>query len=192
MTTATVRTPTSDRPAGWWGMTLLITTEATLFASIFSTYIYLWLRSPKWPPAGIEAPKPLYPLLLTAALIATTVPIRFALTSARRSAAGPAIAALVLALAVQSGYLAGQFVLFADDLHRFPPDQSAYASIYFTMLGTHHAHVVAGMLLELWFVFRLTRGVTRYRLLGLQCTTIYWYFVNTVALLVVALQLSPR
>jgi heme/copper-type cytochrome/quinol oxidase subunit 3 len=173
-------------------MALLITTEATLFASIFSTYVYLWIRSPRWPPAGIEPPKPLYPLLLTAALVATSLPIQFALASARRLAVRSAVGALILALVVQAGYLTGQFLLFARDLHRFPPDRSAYASIYFTMLGIHHTHVVAGMLLELWFVIRLTRGVTRYRLVGLHGTTIYWHFVNTVAVLVVALQLSPR
>ena len=48
-------------PHGWWGMVLFVATEATLFASIFGTYIYLWIRSPRWPPAGIEAPKPLVP-----------------------------------------------------------------------------------------------------------------------------------
>ncbi len=192
MTSAAVRARAPERPAAWWGMALLITTEATLFASIFSTYVYLWIRSPQWPPAGIEAPKPLYPLLLTALLVATSVPLRSALNSARCGSVRPAIGAIVIALVVQAGYLAGQFVLFAHELDRYPPDRSAYASITVTMLGTHHAHVLAGMLLELWFVIRLTGGVTRYRLVGLQCTTLYWHFVNAVAIIVVALQLLPR
>ena len=104
----------------------------------------------------------------------------------------PAIGAIVVALVAQAGYLAGQLVLFAHELDRHPPDRSAYASITVTMLGAHHAHVVAGMLLELWVVLRLAGGVTRYRLVGLQCATLYWYFVDAAAVLVVALQLLPR
>ena len=60
------------------------------------------------------------------------------------------------------------------------------------MLGAHHAHVVAGMLLELWFVLRLTRGRDALPARRASVHDLYWYFVNAVALLVVALQLSPR
>jgi len=192
MTAAGLPATASSRPAGWWGMALFITTEATLFGAIFSTYVYLWLRSPRWPPQGIAPTKPFYPLLLTALLVATSVPVHGAFRSARAGAAGRAVALLLLAVAVQCSYLAGQFVLFAHDLDRMPPDRSAYASTYFTMLGTHHAHVVAGIALELWFALRLTRGVNRYRLVGLHATTLYWDFVIVAGLILVALQLAPR
>jgi heme/copper-type cytochrome/quinol oxidase subunit 3 len=38
----------------------------------------------------------------------------------------------------------------------------------------------------------LLRGLTNYRLNGLQAVTFYWHFVNLVALVVVGAQLSPR
>ena len=69
---------------------------------------------------------------------------------------------------------------------------SAYASIYFTLLGAHAAHVAAGILLELWVLARLVGGLTRYRLVALQVTVFYWVFVNVLAVIVVAVQLSPR
>jgi heme/copper-type cytochrome/quinol oxidase subunit 3 len=93
---------------------------------------------------------------------------------------------------VQAGYLAMQFHLFVHDVHEFPPSQSSYSSIYFTMLGIHHAHVAVGVLLTLWFVVRLQRGLTSYRLTGLQATTFYWHFVNVAALVVVLTLLSSR
>jgi cytochrome c oxidase subunit 3 len=128
--------------------------------------------------------------VLTGVLVATTLPVAFALSSARRGRAGPAWAALLVAVVVQAGYFAMQLHLFLDDLHKFDPGESSYGSIYFTLVGAHHAHVAAGMLLELWLLARLVTGVTRYRLVALEATAFYWYFVNTLALVVVGVQLS--
>ena len=58
------------------------------------------------------------------------------------------------------------------------------------MLGAHHFHVLVGILLSAFLLFRLLKGVTRYRLNGLQSTVFYWYFVNALGLVVVAVELS--
>ena len=71
------------------------------------------------------------------------------------------------------------------------PDHSAYASIYFTLLGTHHFHVLVGILLEAWLLARLLRGLTDYRVVGVRAVSWYWHFVNLMALFVVGTQLSP-
>jgi heme/copper-type cytochrome/quinol oxidase subunit 3 len=180
------------RPIGWWGMALFVATEATLFGTIFGTYLYLRSQALNWPPAGVEPPRALWPLVLAGILVLTVLPLRWALGLARTGRAGGARAAVLLAFAVQAGVLAGQLVLFAHDLDRFPPGGSAYASIYFTMLGAHAAHVAAGLLLELWLLVRLAGGVTRYRFVALQTTVLYWSFVAVLTVLVVAVQLSPR
>jgi heme/copper-type cytochrome/quinol oxidase subunit 3 len=175
---------------GWWGMAVFVATEATLFGTIFGTYFYLRFNTPKWPPAGIEAPKVAVPLLLTGVLVATSVPIQAALVAARRGRRGAALGALAFALVVQAGYFAMQVHQYLADLDKFSPKDTAYGSIYFTMLGAHHAHVVIGMLLVVWFLLRLLTGITPYRLVGLQATAFYWHFVNVLALLVVGAQLS--
>ena len=98
---------------------------------------------------------------------------------------------LALALLVQAGYFAMQVHLFLGDLDKFPPSQSSYASIYFTLLGAHHAHVFVGIVLELFLLLRLAGGLTGYRLVGLESTAFYWHFVNVLAIVVVLTQLSP-
>jgi heme/copper-type cytochrome/quinol oxidase subunit 3 len=182
---------TRVRPSGWWGMALFVAAEATLFGTLFGTYFYLRFNAVHWPPRGIDAPSATLPLILTAALVATSVVVQAALAAARNGRPGRAGAALFLALAVQCGYLATHLVLFAHDLDKFRPGGSAYASIYFTLLGAHDAHVVVGLALELWLVVRLMSGLSRYRLIALQTTAFYWHFVNLLAVLVVAAQLSP-
>jgi heme/copper-type cytochrome/quinol oxidase subunit 3 len=179
------------RPNGWWGIAVFVATEATLFGTIFGTYFFLRFQTEKWPPAGVPDPKVLVPLLLTGALVATSVPVQLAYSAARRDRLVVARLALLLALVVQAGYLGIQIHLFLADLDKFSPDQSAYASIYFTMLGGHHFHVLLGILLEAWLLVRLVAGLTRYRLVALQATVFYWHFVNVLAVAVVLTQVSP-
>jgi heme/copper-type cytochrome/quinol oxidase subunit 3 len=179
------------RPNGWWGIAVFVATEATLFGTLIGTYYFLRFETPKWPPAGVPDPKVLVPLLLTAALVATSLPVQFAYSAARRGRLGPARLALLLAVAVQGAYLGIQIHLFSEDLDKFSPDQSAYASIHFTLLGGHHFHVLIGILLEAWLLLRLVTGLTRYRLVALQATAFYWHFVNVLAVVVVLTQVSP-
>jgi heme/copper-type cytochrome/quinol oxidase subunit 3 len=125
-------------------------------------------------------------------LVSTSALMQLAYSSARRARLTVARTSLAMAAVVQAGYVAMQLHLFAHDLHEFPPSRSSYSSIYFTMLGTHHAHVIVGVVMNVWLSVRLLRGITNYRLNGLQAVTFYWHFVNIVALVVLGAQLSPR
>ena len=176
------------RPNGWWGIAVFVATEATLFGTMLGTYFYLRLKTPQWPPQGVPDPKVLLPLVLTAALVATSFPVQLAYSSARQNRVGITRVALLVAMAVQAGYLGIQLHLFLSDLDKFSPNQSAYASIYFTL---HHVHVLVGILLEAWLLLRLVTGLTNYRIVALQATAFYWHFVNVLAVAVVLTQVSP-
>jgi heme/copper-type cytochrome/quinol oxidase subunit 3 len=179
------------QPSGWWGVALLVTTEAALFGTLLASYFYLRFKTQVWPPAGIDPPDVVLPLCLTAALVATAMPL---FLSARAAVAGDAARArslIVLALLVQAGYIAVQVILFERDLGEFSPRETAYGSIYFTMLGVHHAHVAFGMLLELAMLAKLLGGLTGYRVIGVRIVALYWYLVVAVGVLVVLTQVSP-
>jgi heme/copper-type cytochrome/quinol oxidase subunit 3 len=180
------------KPSGWWGMLLFVLTEATLFGAIFGTYYYLRFTNPHWPPPGVPPPDVTVPLVLAIVLAATAVPMAIAVRAARDGLLGRARLALAVALVVQAGFFAMQISLFQDDLSRFSPRESAYGSIYFTMLGAHLAHVAVGILLVLWLLGKLARGLTTYRVVATQSIAFYWYFVDLLALLVVGAQLSAR
>jgi heme/copper-type cytochrome/quinol oxidase subunit 3 len=180
------------KPTGWWGMALFVATEATLFGTIFGTYFYLRFQDQSWPPHGVPEPEIAVPLVLALVLAATSVPVQGALRAARAGRVARARWLLVVAVVVQAGYFAMQTSQIESDLATSTPQGSAYGSIYFTMLGAHQAHVVVGLLLELWLLAKLVRGLNRYRLVALQSTAFYWHFVNVLALLVVGVQLSAR
>ena len=178
-------------PNGWWGMALFIAAEATIFGTMIATYFYLRFQAVGWPPGSIKPPDPVLPLALTGALVATSVPVFLAVKAARAGRAHLAAGWFALAAVAQSGYLAAQVVLYLHDLSRFSPRDTAYGSIYFTLLMTHHAHVLVGILLGLWIVFRLLGGLTAYRLTAVHAIALYWYFVSAAAVLVVLTQVSP-
>jgi heme/copper-type cytochrome/quinol oxidase subunit 3 len=184
-------TARTAKPNGWWGMVVFVATEVTLFATLIGSYYNLRFKTPEWPPAGVPDPKVALPLILMAALVATSLPVQLGSVFARRGRARAAQLALLVALAVQIAYVALQIHLFAEDLSKFRPQDSAYGSIYFTLLGTHHLHVLVGILLELWLFLRLFGGVTRYRDVGLRATAFYWHTVNVLAIAVTIVQLSP-
>ena len=178
-------------PNGWWGMAIFCASEAMLFGLLLGTYWYLRFRAVHWPPPGIDRPKVALPLILTGVLVASSVPIQLASRAGRAGRGGAASAALAAALVVQVAYFGLQIQLFLADLDRFTPQQGAYGSAYFTLLGAHHAHVAVGLLLDAWLLLRLAGGLTTYRVNGLRATAFYWHFVNALAVLVVLTQVSP-
>jgi cytochrome c oxidase subunit III len=181
-----------SQPNGWWGMVLFLCGETTLFGTLLATYFYLDFDARRWPPAGIERPAVLVPLVAAGLLLTTSIPMFLAARAARGGSRRLTIGLIAVALAVQCGYLTWQIFLFRDDLLKFSPKGSAYGSIYFTILAVHHAHVAFGLLLDVAVIWQLlARGLTNYWLTAVRTTALYWHVVNVLAILVVLTQLSP-
>ena len=101
------------RPNGWYGMLALVATESALFGTLLATYAYLRFRLGR-PPAGIAPPSVTAPIVL--APCSSRRACRWRSPHAPPAQHGPARRPVVLALAVQAGYLAFQAHLFAADL----------------------------------------------------------------------------
>jgi cytochrome c oxidase subunit III len=190
--TATTLPVRAARPTGWWGMVVFVTTEATLFGTLVGTYIYLRLHNAHWPPPNVPKPPVLTPTLLTAALLLTSIPMHIASRAAGNARRETAWRATALALAVQLVYLVWQLHDYVHTVDVYDPQQGAWASVFVTLLGADHLHVLAGVLLSAWFVIRIRTRLTRYRIVGLQSTAFYWHAVNTITLVVLVVQLSTR
>jgi heme/copper-type cytochrome/quinol oxidase subunit 3 len=181
----------TSRPNGWWGMALLVATEATLFGTLFGTWLYLSFENEHWPPRPLPNPPILTPALLTGALLSTSV---FMQLAHRRGRGGRRAAAWLLvaaAFAVQAFYLAWQLHDYVLALHAYPPRESAFGSVYVTMLGLDHAHVFVGLLLYGWLLLRLATRLTRYRVVALQATTFYTHAVNAITVVVLLVTVLP-
>ena len=188
MTAVTERTP---RPNGWYGMLILLASEATIFGTLIGSYVYLDFQTRFWPPPSVADPSVRAPLVLAIILLATSVPMFIAARAAGRGQRGAALLAVGVAFVIQAGYLAFQAHLYADGLSSLPADTNAYTSVYYTLLAVHHAHVGVGLLLDLWIMARLSTGLTPYRRTAVSAIALYWYVVSAIGLIVTAVTLSP-
>jgi cytochrome c oxidase subunit 3/cytochrome c oxidase subunit I+III len=179
-------------PKGWWGMVVFVATEATLFGALVGTYVYLSLHNEHWPPAGTPELPVLTPTLLTVALLLTSIPMHIASRAAGSGRRELACRATAGAFVVQLVYLVWQMHDYVHTIDVYDPHQSAWASVFVTILGADHLHVLAGVLLSAWFAFRIRTRLTRYRIVGLQSTAFYWHAVNAITLVVLAVQLSTH
>ena len=99
---------------------------------------------------------------------------------------------VLAALFVQDGYFAYEVHDYTDRLHHFNASSGAYGSIYFTLLGADHAHVLLGMLFSLWLLWKLAHGLTTYRANAMQAIAWYWHAVNVITVVVIGTLLSAR
>ena len=179
-------------PNGVWGMALFLCSEVTIFGTLMATYFYLDFDNRRWPPAGIKVPSVTLPLIATGVLVITVIPMWMCSRAVRRGARRPVLGLISLAFIIQCCYLAGQILLFRHDLNDFRPQDTAYGSIYFTLLAADHAHVLLGVLIDAALLgFVTLRGLTNYWTVAVRGLAIYWYVVAGITVLVTLTQLSP-
>jgi len=173
-----------------WGMAMLVASEATLFGTFIGSYYYLRFGAQHWPPPGTPEPRVVVPLILAGVLATTSLPMQLAAMAARRARLWAARLLLVWALVVQVGYLVYEVHDYARQLQHSAPQDNAYSSIYYTLLGADHVHVAVGIVLVVWLLWKLLRGLTTYRLGAVQVVAFYWHAVNLLTLIVLGVLLS--
>ena len=180
------------RPVSWWGVLLLVATEAALFGSMIASYFYIRFESVHWPPPGVPEPKVLAPTLLTIVLLVSSAPAALAASAARRRLPGRAAAGLVASGILALVYSVGTMVLIVQEWHDAPATKDAYDSLFFTIQGAHVAHVAAGVLVNLFLLATIARGhISQYRMNGIWAMSLYWHFVNALAVVVLLTTISP-
>src|SRR4051794_34242290 len=79
VTQATVPVRTAPRRRGystaWWGMVMLITTEAMIFLSLLSAYFFVRATASAWPIGGLPLPELHRTIIFSIVLIGSSVPI---------------------------------------------------------------------------------------------------------------------
>ena len=185
------------RSFGWWGMVWLIATEASLFALLIASSFYLRFRNGiEWPPEDIEAPKLILPLVMSAILWSSSIPVHIAHKAIEHGDQVRLKAGLAF------GFLLGAVFLFLSLgvewpeilRHDFTPRTNSYGSMFFTITGFHLSHVVVGLTMNAWVQARAWRGAfDRERHVSVQVFSMYWHFVDIVWVFVLlSVYISPH
>jgi heme/copper-type cytochrome/quinol oxidase subunit 3 len=181
---------------GWWGMVMLIATEAMLFGTLIASYFYLRFRSgPVWPPDGIEVPTLGLPLLMSVILWSSSIPVHIADRAIRQNRQGLTRLGLAAGFVLGAVFLTMQVAIeYPEKLAEFGPTTNAYGSLFFTLTGFHGTHVLIGLIISLWTQVRAWGGAfDAARHVTIQNFALYWHFVDVVWLFVLlTIYLSPN
>lgn len=184
------------RAYGWWGMAWLIATEATLFAGLIASYFYIRFKTgPVWPPEGIEKPELELPLIMTAILLLSSIPVHLAETGIKKGNQGALKAGLAAGFLLGAVFLAITWgIEWPEKLDEFTPRTNSYGSLFYTLTGFHGTHVLVGLFFSAWTQVRAWKGAfNAERHLTVQNFTMYWHFVDVVwALVLATIYLSPH
>ena len=176
------------------GMWLFLATEILLFAGLFCGYsIYRF----QFPLAFAECSRHLDVALGTVntiVLITSSFTVALAIHFARTDRSRAAAICLALTLLFALGFLGIKAVEYTAHFHEhalpgkyyaFPevkiPGAAMFYTMYFLMTGLHGVHVVAGMSVLSWLLWRTLQG--RYSskyYTGLELGGLYWHLVDLV------------
>lgn len=183
--------PTGSRSTGWYGMLLLIASEAALFIYLLFSYFYLGSQSQgAWPPGGPPALG--MASLNTALLLASSGTAWWGQKGIERGSPGRLLLGLWASLGLGALFVAIQAHEWTSK--SFTPADNAYGSLYFTVTGLHIAHVVVGLIILACLILWTSLGrFSAQRHDHVSIGVLYWHFVDAVWLAVFAtLFLTPR
>ena len=183
---------TRRRPIAWWGMVLLIATEATIFASLLASYFFVRASSAEWPLGGIEAPKLDRIGVFTVVLLASSLPLFAADRAIARGNVRRVRRLLALSFVMGLAFLLHQGLEY-QDLH-FGIKDNAYGSLFYVITGLHGLHVLVGLCMSVVVQAKAAVGrITAERHQTLAVFSLYWHFVDVVWVFVFsALYVSPH
>lgn len=163
---------------GFW---LYLMTDCLLFASFFATYAVLFMNT-----AGGVSGKDIFELnfvaVETAALLLSSITFGFAMICARRQNKSGALAWLAVTWALGACFIGMEVYEFHHLIeHGNGPQQSAFLTAFFSLVGLHGLHVTAGLLwMTIMFIEVTRRGLGEQTVTRLSCLSLFWHFLDIV------------
>jgi cytochrome o ubiquinol oxidase subunit III len=172
--------PPAHSVFGFW---LYLMTDCILFGTLFAVFAVMHNQF-----AGGPTAKDLFDVhglaIETAALLISSITYGFAMISAHNQKRVGTLIWLAVTFLFGATFLWIELHEFADFIARGAgPDRSAFLSSFFTLVGTHGAHVTMGMI---WMVVMMiqvafTKGnLTERTIRRLTCLSLFWHFLDIV------------
>lgn len=182
--------PVTGVYSGKLGTWLFLASEVMLFGALFSAYILLRVGAPEtgraaWPTAEEAGLSWKIGGFNTLILIISSVTMVMAWVSLKMGNFGKARMFLAITVALALTFLVLKFTLeYVPKIqHGHGPDHSVFFGLYFTMTGLHALHIIGGIIVMLYFMFPgagLWKTNPEYYTNRIECTGLYWHFVDLV------------
>jgi heme/copper-type cytochrome/quinol oxidase subunit 3 len=165
------------------GIWLFIASEVMLFGALFSSYIVLRVGNPEWPHGWQVLNVPLA-TLNTMILITSSVTMVMSWASLMMNRFDRYRLYMALTILLGLGFMCVKGFEYAHkfELDHFPRTSNFYG-IYFTLTGLHGLHVVGGLIVNAYFLFRGRKlWETNPKMFAgrIEAAGLYWHFVDLV------------
>ncbi len=165
------------------GILLFIISEAMLFGSFFTAYFFIRVvQNAPWPPEPFEFPVAVAGMN-TVILLTSSGTMHYALHSIKRGNRVGLQVGLLVTFLMGATFLGTQINEYFKA--GFAIHDGAFASVFYGLTGLHGAHVFVGLTLLAVSNMRTLRGhFTPEAHMGVECTGIYWHFVDVMWIIV--------
>lgn len=163
---------------GFW---IYLMTDCILFASLFATYVVLRENTYGGPGGGELFDLP-FVLIETLILLTSSFVCGLAVLAARAGKKAQVIGWLLVTFVLGSAFLLleiSEFAKLAAEGHGW--QASAFLSAFFTLVGTHGAHILIGLLWLGVMVWQIARvGFTAGTVRRLTLFSLFWHFLDVI------------
>lgn len=168
----------SLRIFGFW---IYLMTDCILFATLFAGYAVL-RDSVAGGPSTVDIFELPYVLAETMLLLFSSITYGYAMLAMNRNEPAHVIRWLGLTFLLGLGFLGMEVNEFHHLIQQGNgPDRSAFLTAFFTLVGTHGAHVATGLI---WMVVLMaqvrSKGIVSSTSTRLSCLSLFWHFLDVV------------
>ncbi len=173
--------PPSQEWSPHFGFWLFLLSDIIIFAALFAAYAVLSGET-NGGPSGLELFNKRHVLQETACLLASSFTCGMMMIAMEKRATPLTYFWSLVTAALGVMFLSLEFSEFADMVHRGDgPTRSAFLSSFFTLVGTHGAHVTVGIV---WLMIMMaqiaTIGFRPMVVRRLLCFSLFWHALDIV------------
>lgn len=163
---------------GFW---IYLMTDCILFATLFAGYAVL-RDSVAGGPSTVDIFELPYVLTETMLLLFSSITYGYAMLAMNRDEPTYVIRWLGLTFLLGLGFIGMEINEFHHLIQEsYGPDRSGFLTAFFTLVGTHGAHVATGLIwmaILMWQVKR--KGINTTTATRLSCLSLFWHFLDVV------------
>ncbi len=158
---------------------VVLACETFFFGTLISAYLYLRVSEPGWPLTHAALSQIAIPIANTILLGVSILPMAWVGKAIDKGKLRSAQTWLVVVLAMGLVFVAGQAFEFIRS--GMSPSDQAFGGVFFTLMGFHALHILAGITMLVMLVIRVRLGdFTRRRHVTVDIGAWFWYYVVAV------------
>lgn len=163
---------------GFW---LYLMTDCVLFATLFATYAVLH-NNTFGGPGGRELFDLPFVLTETLILLTSSFTCGLAILAAHRQHKAMVLTWIGITFLLGAAFLGMELYEFRHLIHEGNgPDRSGFLSAFFTLVGTHGAHITTGLVWIGVLMAQIARkGITSITMKRLTLMSMFWHFLDIV------------